>query len=511
MNQQNEDINDYKAQLWGSLLLFTKTFYKLRTGREFEISKPTSQESHFIRIFRALTDVINGKTKRLIIQIPPRYGKTEIAIHFVAWAMSMFPDSNFLYVSYGATLAKKQTQTIRQIINLPHYRKYFGVSLSDESSAKDNFETVQGGSIYAAGSQGTITGRGAGITGLNRFGGCIFIDDIHKPEEITSDTIRSGTNEWYYNTLQSRVNNPESTPIIVIGQSLHEDDLLMNLRKTGDWETLILPALDVNLNALYPEKHTRSALLRMKELNPYVFSAQYMQDPLPAGGGIFKEDNFLTLDFEPKILKTFMTIDTAETSKTYNDPTVMSFFGIYKIAHHDVETDLFGLHWIDCIEIWVEPKDLESEFMQFYASCMRHRVKPGVCGIEKKSTGVTLLSTLKGMQGLNIIDIPRDKSSGSKSDRFLQIQPYVAEKRITLPSYGKHTKMCIEHCKKITANNSHRFDDIADTLYDGVKMALIDQVILRADASNLKQDEVVKNISSHFNQLQRSRAAAAWR
>lgn len=505
MQTSNIEV-DYHQKLIDSLLYFTKIFYYLRTGRKFEMTFPDGRESHIITICKALTRVIDGKTKRLMINVPPRYGKTELVIHFIAWALAQFRDSNFIYVSYAHSLAKKQTQTIRSIITMPEYRNIFGVRLNDGSTAKDNFETDRGGSVYAAGAGGSITGRGAGIKCVDRFGGCIVIDDIHKPDEVTSDTIREGINDWYYNTLQSRINSP-STPIIFIGQRLHEDDLAANLIKTGEWETVIIPSLDVAGNALNPQMHDIHALKKMQNESPYVFSAQYQQDPQPAGGGIFKKEWFVLHEHEPKILATFITVDTAETDKDYNDATAMSFWGVYKINNGLVEIDEYGLHWIDCMEVRVEPKDLESEFLSFYADCMRYKVKPRIVGIEKKSTGSTLLSTLKNYQGLQLIDIQRTKASGSKTSRYLEAQPLVAQRRISLPEHGKHTQLCIEHCRKITANNTHRFDDIADTLYDAIKLALIDKVIInKIDTTDYSA--MGQSLYSRDNQLDRLRSAA---
>src|ERR1700730_3437518 len=111
-------MSKLKEELLSSLLFFTRTFFKLRTGHDFELSEPDGRESHYITICRELMKVFNGETTRLIINVPPRYGKTELLIHFVAWALARYPDSNFIYVSYAHSLAKKQTQTIRNIINL---------------------------------------------------------------------------------------------------------------------------------------------------------------------------------------------------------------------------------------------------------------------------------------------------------------------------------------------------------------------------------------------------------
>lgn len=438
---------------------------------------------------------------------------SEMVISFIAWTLAHYPDSNNIFTSYSSSLSKKQTQTIRQIISLPLYRQLFCVELSDETSAKDNFETNRGGSVYAAGAGGTITGRGMGIQNCNRFSGVGVIDDIHKPDEVTSDTIRESDIDWYLNTFHSRVNGP-NIPIIYIGHRLHEDDLGSRLRSGFDgheWEFVTLPALDNAGNALHPSMHTKEQLLVMQEKMPYVFASQYQQNPQPAGGGIYKPEWFVLLDDEPEILSTFITCDTAETAKTYNDATVFSFWGLYKIKVRNVETGLYGLHWLDCAELWIEPKDLESELMQFYADSMRHPVKPKIIAIEKKSTGTMLLSSVKKIQGIHFIEIERNAASGSKSTRFLEVQPYVASRQVSLPTYGKHTQMCIEHMRKITANDTHRRDDICDTHYDAIKLGLIDKTIYHSAEYEQQQTEIVKSLAKKFDHRQKlRREATSW-
>lgn len=494
-------FNKNKAKLLGSLLIFTQVFYKLRTGREFIISNPNGRESHHISISRVLTKTAHHKNKRLLIACPPRYGKTEFAIHYIAWMLAHYPDSNFLYVSYSHSLAKRQTQIIRQIVGLPQYRNWFGVNISKESKAKDNFETQQGGSIYASGAGGTITGRGAGIQNVNRFGGAIIIDDIHKPIEIHSDTQREKIKDWYFNTLQSRLNNPK-TPIIFIGQRLHEDDLAGNLINKYDgqnWNPLILKALSETKIALHPTMHSTDELLTMQEKYPYEFASQYQQTPQPAGGGIFKADWLYALIEEPSFQSTFITVDTAETNKTYNDATVFSFWGIYKIKQEGVETNLLGLHWIDCYQCWVEPKDLKDEFLSFYRECLRHDMAPKLAAIEKKSTGTTLVSILKDIQGLQILDIERSKASGGKTQRFLNIQSYLSSKRVSITQAASHEVLVRDHIKKITANETHRFDDIADTLADAVNLALIEKNSILCVRDNSHNEKVVNQLAHTFN------------
>jgi predicted phage terminase large subunit-like protein len=492
-----------KAMLLGSLLLFTKTFYKLRTGREFELSDPVGRESHFITICRELTNIFYLRENLLIINVPPGHGKSEIIIHFIAWAMAHYPDCQFLYISYTHDLAAKHTATIKTIMELPHYRKLFGIEISHESSAKDNFKTTAGGAVRAFGSSGAITGQDAGLPNLDRFSGGVFMDDMHKPDEVHSDTIRETVKRNYMETIMQRPRGP-NVPKVGIGQRLHEDDLFANLINGFDgytWKSVILKAIDGAGNALYPNVNPLAMLKIKQETDPYVFASQFQQDPIPAGGGIYKPDWFRVLDEEPEILSTFITADTSETDKTYNDATVFSFWGLYPIKVFGSDINLYGLHWLNCVELWCEPKDLKNEFLAFYAQCLRHPVKPMMAGIEKKSTGVTLVSVLEDMQGLDIIDIQRTKASGNKTARFLEAQPYAASKRITLPMTGRHNQLVVKHMEKITANDTHMRDDIADTFYDAVKMGLIDQIVLRETHSTKKQNEAARLVARNAMQL----------
>lgn len=497
---KSNDIIIEQSKLLGSLLEFTQIFYKLRTGRFFEISKPSGRESHHITICKALTRVFNGEINKLIINVPPRYSKTELLIHFVACGLGLYPDSNFIYTSYAHSLAAKQTQTVREIMLMSHYIKIIGTRLKEDTQAKDNFETTAGGSVYAVGAGGTITGRGAGVQGVKRFSGAFIMDDMHKPDEVTSDNVREGVIDWFFNTAMSRVNGPH-VPFIFIGQRLHEGDLPSRLIATGEWELLSIPALDEAGNALHPTMHDRAALLKMEKENPYVFASQYQQNPQPAGGGIFRPEWFYLMDEDPEMIVTFITGDTAETSKDYNDPSVFGFWGIYKIK----ETDQYGLHLIDLIEVRVEPKDLEETFMAFYVDCLRYKVKPKAAAIEKKSTGVTLSSILQKIRGLRIIQIERTKASGNKTARFLEIQPFVAAKLVSLTKGSHHVEMYLEHMRRITANDSHLHDDIADVTYDAIKLGLIDKYLI----SNMKDEtnpKKAQNIMQSQKEAMRLRA-----
>ena len=498
------DLDEIRKLTLSSHMEFTKVFFEIKTGRPFLTPQPVGRKSHYEIISKELECCFRISTTRLIINVPPGHGKSSLLIYFVAWAMAQYPDSNFIYISYSSHLAEKHTATIKEIMEMPLYKHLYGVELRKDSQAKGNFKTMQGGSVMAFGSSGSITGQDAGLPNLERFSGCVIIDDAHKPDDVFSDTIRESVIENYNATIKPRPRGP-NVPIIFIGQRLHEDDLaqyLIDSRDGYEWRKVILKGIDEAGNALCPNINSLDMLRIEQDTNPYVFASQYQQNPQPAGGGIFKPEWFPILDEEPKILETFLTIDTAESAKEWSDATAMSFWGIYKVLHKGIDTEQYAIHWLKASELRIEPKDLESEFYAFYADCMRYPVKPKAVVIEKKSTGITLASTLKAVQGLRTIEVERTRASGPKTARYFEMQKYIASKCVSLPEGAKHTKMVLEHMRKITANGTHKNDDLCDSCYDAVRLALIDKTLIMPIKTDYK--EVGKSLyqdASHINRL----------
>ena len=490
-----------KAVLLGSFMTFAKVIYELKTGREFFISTPAGREPHVITIAKELKAVFNGDTTRLLINVPPGHHKSTLLVLWVAWCMANYPDCNFLYISHAYELAEKHTATIKEIMEMPFYRETFGVELRTDSKAKGRFKTTVGGCVAAFGSQGAVVGQDAGLPNCDRFSGAVIIDDAHKPDDCHSETLRQKVIDNYNETIKQR---PRSSrvPIIFIGQRLHEQDLpaFFIAGSDGyDWKKVILKSLDSAGNALYPEVFPKEMLLIEQRVNAYAFWSQHMQTPQPDGGGVFQKEWFQQFEIEPEIISSFITIDSAETDKNWNDATAMSFFGVYRMVFRGIDFGMYGLHWLAAREVRIEPKDLESEFYDFYAECMRHRVKPERVLIEKKSTGTTLSSILKGVPGLRVMDIERNAGQGNKTKRFFECQKYVAGNRISLTKGARHVEMCLEHMRKITSNMSHAHDDIGDSLEMAIRAALIEETLLPREDHN--KSNIIATLNRKSNTL----------
>lgn len=337
-----------RIELLASLEKYTRAMFKQQYHRSFVVNK------HHKQIFAALQDVVDGKCTRLIINMPPRYGKTEVAVKsFISWGFALNATCRFLHLSYSDTLVSDNSNTVRQIMTEPLYAALFPNSaLEKEKGASNRWKTKAGGELYAVSTQGQVTGFGAGKVDevdeddsdpfdldesilsqfidmrkakQNVFQGAIIIDDPLKPEDALSDTVRERINQRFENTIRNRVNS-RSTPIIIIMQRLHEHDLCGYLmeKEPDEWHVLSLPAItedeDGQEVALWPLKHTLEELYKLRELDPLVFDTQYLQDPTPKEGLMY-EYGFKTYAPEqlPKIGQNAIPCNYTDTADTGAD------------------------------------------------------------------------------------------------------------------------------------------------------------------------------------------------
>lgn len=304
---------------------YTRTMFYAQYRRPFIVS------GHHKKIFAALQSVVDGDCRRLMINMPPRYGKTETGIKsFISYCYALNPKCRFLHLSYSDMLTYDNSATVRGIMAEPLYKELFPRSaLESEKGSAKRWRTKAGGEFYAVSTQGQVTGFGAGqvdidpedafndwlaneaasyeelreLSGLfdmigavsNVFQGAVIIDDPMKPEDADSDIVRERINQRFESTIRNRVNS-RGTPIIIIMQRLHEHDLCGYLREVepDEWTVLSLPAIQTDPETgeeapLWPLKHTLPELRRLRDINPVIFDTQYMQDPTPKEGLMYSE------------------------------------------------------------------------------------------------------------------------------------------------------------------------------------------------------------------------------
>lgn len=333
--EQYRDIDLLKTWTLHSVLNFTRYFFKQKFKRKFVIGQ------HHVKIAKALDRVLAGECKRLIINIAPRYGKTELAVkNFIAMGLAINPKAKFIHLSYSDDLARDNSRGVQEILREDSYRRLFPGTKPTSVNTRKWF-TSEGGGLYAVSSAGQVTGFGAGIVDKDEeeelsaeveelasvsdgtFGGAIVIDDPIKPDDARSDTVRDKVNQKFETTIRNRVNS-RNTPIIIIMQRLDEQDLCGYLQKLEpeEWEVLSLPVIQTdeegNEVALWPFKHTLEELQDLREKNSFVFDTQYMQNPRPIEGLMY-ERTFMTYQAIPITRKRKIKayIDTADTGKDF--------------------------------------------------------------------------------------------------------------------------------------------------------------------------------------------------
>lgn len=297
-------------------LHFARYFFKLMNGgKKFVVGK------HHRMICDKLNDVLTGKTRRLIINIAPRYSKSElVSRNFIAMGLAINPAAKFIHLSYSGDLALGNSVAVKDIVKSEDYQRLFGVEIAVGTDTKSQWNTTKGGGLYATSSLGQVTGFGAGAIENEgdawQFGGAIVIDDPIKPADALSDNNREAVNLHFETTIRNRVNS-RNTPIIIIMQRLHEHDLcgyLMEL-EPDEWEVLSVPCISYNEDgeeeALWPFKHTIEELHKIESANQFVFDTQYMQNPKPLEGLMYsKLRTYDILPMEQSIRKNYT--DTAD-------------------------------------------------------------------------------------------------------------------------------------------------------------------------------------------------------
>lgn len=317
------DGNGYlRAFCLSGMLNYTRYFFKMLEKKKFVVGR------HHEQICQALDDVLQGKIRRLIINIAPRYGKTELAVkHFISMGLALNPAAKFIHLSYSDDLALDNSETIRDIVKSDEYRSLFPyVQVKEDSDSKKKWVTTEGGGVYATSTGGQITGFGAGLTddpsvpeSKKRFGGAIVIDDPVKPEDALSDTKREKINQRFETTIRNRVNS-QRTPIVIIMQRLHENDLCGYLTRMepGEWTVLSLPVISQEEGeavALWPFKHSLEDLRKIQKVAPFVFETQYMQNPTPMEGLLYgKFKTYRQIPYTNRKIRKNYT-DTADTGE----------------------------------------------------------------------------------------------------------------------------------------------------------------------------------------------------
>jgi predicted phage terminase large subunit-like protein len=455
-----------KVKCETDILFFTRYLYKEIHNRKFQVAH------HHIEISKFLTRVINGEIKRGIINIAPRYGKTEQAVKmFIAHGLAINPQSKFIHLSYSDDLALDNSSQTKEYIQHEAFQRLWPMQLKKDAQGKKKWFNEDGGGVYATASGGAITGFGAGVAESEIFSGAIIIDDPLKPDDAFSDVKRKAVNDRYNNTIRSRVNSRD-TPIVIIMQRLHEEDLSGFLLDGGsgeEWEHLKLPALDEFNYPLWEEKQSFEELEMIRQADRYTFAGQYMQEPSPDEGGEWRKEWFNIVpkqSLNPDIVWK-MVIDGAYTKDTKNDPTGIQIQGSWNGQ----------LYILSSIDKYLEIPEL-IRYIESYVSASGVHIS--MIYIEPKASGKSISQILLQETSLNVTEIRSKFVSISKIERARLSSPYIESGRVNLVE-GNWNDAYLDQVGMFP-NAKH--DEHVDLTAYGIERELIEHVDLTVTVYN---------------------------
>tara|TARA_X000001036_G_scaffold47377_3_gene37911 strand:- start:2659 stop:4314 length:1656 start_codon:yes stop_codon:yes gene_type:complete len=320
--------------------------------------------------------VVEKKSPRLMLFMPPRHGKSTLAsVAFPAWHMGRNPEHEFISCSYSGSLAMGFSRKVRQLLREPTYKTAFSTRLDPDSQSAEAWLTTSGGGFVAAGVGGGITGKGAHV---------LVIDDpVKNREDAESQNNRDSNWDWYTSTAYTRL--APGGGILVILTRWHDDDLAGRLLKAttegGDeWEVVRYPAIAEEVEqfresgeALHPERYDIPSLTRIqKAVGPRDWSALYQQNPVADDGDYFSRNMILYYDpedIDQECMKFYCAWDLAIGKRDRNDYTVGIVVGV------DEDDQLYI---VDLVRGRFDGLEIVEQILDLYETW-----KPSIIGIEK--------------------------------------------------------------------------------------------------------------------------------
>lgn len=434
-------------------------------------TKPDFIEGWFNKIIAAelqqfYFDVMAGKQPRLIIQAPPRSGKSELfSRRFPAWAFGQNPNLQIIAASYSTDLASRMNRDVQRIIDSEEYAGIFQeTKLNSVNVATVSGKALRNSEIFEiVGHAGAYrsAGVGAGITGMGADIG-IIDDPVKDAKEANSQTIRDSVWDWYTTTFYTRL-SPKSG--ILIGMTRwHEDDLagrlLAEMNNDGDqWRVISFPAIaesDEEFrkegDALHPERYDIERLTKIKKaVGSQAWNALYQQRPSSKGGDVIKRAWFKRYSVLPLMRRVIIAGDTAQKVKQHND------FSVFIVAGIGIDG---GLYIIDLIRGKWEAPELERKLEDIWNK-YRASHKAQSVYIEDKSSGTGLIQSIQRKRNIPIKGVQVD---ADKYTRVLGIQGFIESGYVFLPDGAEWVEDFLSECEKFTATDSHKHDDQVDTL-----------------------------------------------
>lgn len=461
-----------------------------------------------------LEAVTLGQIPRLLVNFPPRCGKTKVASvcwPAFTWAQRRIsylsgPQVQFLCGSYNHDLSLQNSNQTRRLIQSPWYQARWGdrFELRADQNTKTQFDNDKGGSRIATSVGGSLLGIGGSI---------LLVDDPHNTEEAESEADRARALNWWRELSSTRLNDPKRSAIVVVMQRLHTQDVTGVIQESDDvdrWVQLVLPmryeerrhCVTVKLpqyegdepwedprrtegELLWPERFGDREVASMERaLGPYMASGRLQQLPRPSGGGILRSEWWqpwgkeeatrygLTWEEDeyaedgrvlrkgrrefPEFSFVVASLDGAFGQKQENDPSALTVWGRF--------SDLQGNDKFMLVYAWEGRLALHELVTKVAQICKKYRVDRLL--IEAKANGHDVASEMKRLHGrekwlVELIDPGRlDKIARAHS-----VVPLFAEEMIYAPN-TTWAQMVINQAEDFP---KAEHDDLVDTVTQAIR------------------------------------------
>ena len=397
--------------------------------------------------------IANGTLKRLIINMPPRHGKSEFSSFlFPAWLMGKKPKTKIIQATHTAELSYRFGRKMRNLMNDEQYRKIFkNVSLRADSKASGRWDTNHGGEYFGAGTGGAITGRGADL---------LIIDDPHSEQNITDSAFESAF-DWYMSGPRQRLQ--PGGAIVVIMTRWSERDLTARLMrqqaevKADQWEVIEFPAIMPSGNPIWPEYWKKEELEKIKANLPVMsWEAQYQQNPTSEEGAIIKREWWKkwTKEKVPDLLHVIQSYDTAYSKKDSADFSAITTWGIFK----GIEGFRDNIILLDVIKDRWEFPQLKRIALEKYKYW-----EPETVIIEAKASGMPLIQEMRQI-GIPVMSYSPSKGN-DKITRVNAVAPVFESGMVWIPEGKKFSEEMIEECAAFPYGEH---DDLVDSMTQAI-------------------------------------------
>jgi len=361
---------------------------------------PFMQGPHHKIMAEKFEEVAEGKLKRLIINIAPRHGKSELTSWLLpAWLLGQNPSRKVISATHTTEFSQRFGRKVRNLIDTELFKEVFpDVSLRADSKAAGRWDTNGGGEYFALGVGAAMTGRGADL---------LIIDDPHTEAAGINPSLEYFNNvyEWYSSGPRQRL-QPGGAIIIVMTRWSQLDltaKILENSsqREGSDkWEVIELPAMYENGDPLWPEFWPKKELEALKaELPLGKWLSQYQQTPTASEGALLKREYWREWNSvePPKCNFVIQSIDTAHTKNARSDYSAITTWGVF--AHPDESgEDVSNIILLDAVNEKLEFPELKQRTHELY-----HQYQPDAFLVEAKAAGLPLIQELRA-SGIPVTD-----------------------------------------------------------------------------------------------------------